>query len=74
MNHRQIYGQRWRYPTAQAMNPCSQHVVEEAVLVYSQKKSTHEQQHGNHRLYEHLPYMYSKLIYSKRISKFMQKK
>lgn len=52
------------------MNPYCQYVFEEEVLAYSQKKSKHEQQHGNHHLYELLPCMHRKIIMQKKEEKF----
>lgn len=55
MCHQQICGQHWKYPTIPAMNPYSQHVVGEAVVAYSRRKSTHELLDDNPHLDEHLP-------------------
>ena len=56
MNHQQICGRHNRYPTTLPTSPCSRHVVGEAVLAYSPRKSTHEQLYGSLHLYEHLLY------------------
>lgn len=55
MCHQKLCGQHWRYPTIPAMNPYRQHVVGEAVVAYSQQKSTHELLDDNPHLDEHVP-------------------
>lgn len=56
MNHQQICGQHWRYPTTQDMNLCSQHDAGKEVVEYFRQKSTHEQLDGNLHLDEYQSY------------------